>query len=155
MEPWTFEQGVGEAVFIPAGCPFQVRNCQVRNFFLKETNFLNFSEEIYIFKAHANRKRRCIIECCYLGKKNFRIWWLIVVLGVKNFQSTVHLCVDFLSPESLLESARISHEIRSLPNYHEAKLQILEVGRLNSKHQLSWFSLYLSLHSANLSLSPL
>ncbi|XP_058005273.1 lysine-specific demethylase JMJ26-like [Hevea brasiliensis] len=26
IEPWTFEQRVGEAVFIPAGCPHQVRN---------------------------------------------------------------------------------------------------------------------------------
>ncbi|XVE58366.1 hypothetical protein DITRI_Ditri04bG0164200 [Diplodiscus trichospermus] len=28
IEPWTFEQHVGEAVFIPAGCPHQVRNKQ-------------------------------------------------------------------------------------------------------------------------------
>ncbi|KAL5721358.1 hypothetical protein ACHQM5_005011 [Ranunculus cassubicifolius] len=26
IEPWTFEQKLGEAVIIPAGCPFQVRN---------------------------------------------------------------------------------------------------------------------------------
>ncbi|XP_065878744.1 lysine-specific demethylase JMJ26-like [Euphorbia lathyris] len=26
VEPWTFEQNVGEAVFIPTGCPHQVRN---------------------------------------------------------------------------------------------------------------------------------
>ncbi|KAK7293879.1 hypothetical protein RJT34_16756 [Clitoria ternatea] len=26
VEPWTFEQHLGEAVFIPAGCPHQVRN---------------------------------------------------------------------------------------------------------------------------------
>lgn len=32
IEPWTFEQFVGEAVFIPAGCPHQVRN--------KKVNFL-------------------------------------------------------------------------------------------------------------------
>ena len=30
VEPWSFEQHLGEAVFIPAGCPFQVRNLQVR-----------------------------------------------------------------------------------------------------------------------------
>lgn len=30
VEPWTFEQHLGEAVFIPAGCPHQVRNRQVR-----------------------------------------------------------------------------------------------------------------------------
>ncbi|OMO65023.1 hypothetical protein COLO4_31627 [Corchorus olitorius] len=26
VEPWTFEQHVGEAVIIPAGCPYQIRN---------------------------------------------------------------------------------------------------------------------------------
>lgn len=30
IEPWTFEQHLGEAVFIPAGCPYQVRNRQVK-----------------------------------------------------------------------------------------------------------------------------
>ncbi|KAF7113343.1 hypothetical protein RHSIM_Rhsim07G0183200 [Rhododendron simsii] len=29
VEPWSFEQHLGQAVFIPAGCPFQVRNLQV------------------------------------------------------------------------------------------------------------------------------
>ncbi|KAG0454882.1 hypothetical protein HPP92_024174 [Vanilla planifolia] len=28
VEPWSFEQHLGEAVFIPAGCPHQVRNRQ-------------------------------------------------------------------------------------------------------------------------------
>ncbi|XP_065878665.1 uncharacterized protein [Euphorbia lathyris] len=28
VEPWTFDQHLGEAVFIPAGCPHQVRNRQ-------------------------------------------------------------------------------------------------------------------------------
>ncbi|KAE8664499.1 Lysine-specific demethylase 3B, putative isoform 3 [Hibiscus syriacus] len=26
IEPWTFEQHVGEAIIIPAGCPYQIRN---------------------------------------------------------------------------------------------------------------------------------
>ncbi|KAL3624902.1 hypothetical protein CASFOL_031570 [Castilleja foliolosa] len=26
VEPWTYEQHIGEAVFLPAGCPFQVRH---------------------------------------------------------------------------------------------------------------------------------
>ena len=29
IEPWTFEQHVGEAVIIPAGCPYQIRNSKV------------------------------------------------------------------------------------------------------------------------------
>lgn len=73
VEPWSFEQHTGEAVFIPAGCPYQVR----------------------------------------------------------NLQSTVQLGFDFLSPESLGEAARLAEEIRGLPNDHEAKLQILEVGKIS------------------------
>ncbi|GLT28923.1 hypothetical protein SLA2020_038250 [Shorea laevis] len=73
VEPWSFEQHAGEAVFIPAGCPFQVR----------------------------------------------------------NLQSTVQLGLDFLFPESLGEAARLAEEIRCLTNDHEAKLQILEVGKIS------------------------
>ncbi|XP_058084311.1 E3 ubiquitin-protein ligase JMJ24 [Magnolia sinica] len=73
IEPWTFEQHVGEAVFVPAGCAFQVR----------------------------------------------------------NLQSSVQLGLDFLSPESLVQSVQLAQEIRCLPNDHEAKLQILEVGKMS------------------------
>lgn len=73
VEPWSFEQHLGEAVFIPAGSPFQVR----------------------------------------------------------HLQSSVQLGLDFLSPESLAESLRLSEEIRGLPNDHDVKLQILEVGKIS------------------------
>ncbi|PKA62254.1 jumonji domain-containing protein 1C [Apostasia shenzhenica] len=73
VEPWIFQQHVGEAVFIPAGCPFQCR----------------------------------------------------------NLQSSVQLAFDFLSPESLEESVRLAKEIRCLPSDHEAKLKMLEVGKIS------------------------
>ncbi|KAK6797556.1 hypothetical protein RDI58_005258 [Solanum bulbocastanum] len=73
IEPWSFEQHLGAAIFIPAGCPFQVR----------------------------------------------------------NLQSTVQLGLDFLSPESLGEAVRMAEEIRGLPNTHDAKLQMLEVGKIS------------------------
>ncbi|EYU43402.1 hypothetical protein ABFS82_08G143200 [Erythranthe guttata] len=73
IEPWSFEQHIGEAVFVPAGCPFQVR----------------------------------------------------------HLQSSVQLGLDFLSPESLAEAFRLSEEIRGLPNDHDLKLQILEVGKIS------------------------
>lgn len=73
VEPWSFEQHLGQAVFLPAGCPFQVR----------------------------------------------------------NLQSTVQLGLDFLSPESLEQAVRLAEEIRYLPNDHDAKLQILEVGKIS------------------------
>lgn len=73
IEPFTFHQHIGEAVFIPAGCPFQL----------------------------------------------------------KNLQSTVQLALNFLSPESLPESVRLSQEIRCLPNGHLAKLKMLEVKKIS------------------------
>lgn len=73
VEPWSFEQHLGQAIFIPAGCPFQSR----------------------------------------------------------NLQSTVQLGLDFLSPESLGEAVRLADEIRCLPTEHEAKRQVLEVGKIS------------------------
>ncbi|OMP03318.1 hypothetical protein COLO4_10492 [Corchorus olitorius] len=67
--PWSFEQHFGQAIFVPAGCPFQVRNLQ--------------------------------------------------------------LGLDFLSPESVGEAVRLAEEIRCLPNDHDGKLQILEVGKMS------------------------
>ncbi|KAM1353772.1 hypothetical protein ACFX2H_033211 [Malus domestica] len=84
IEPWSFEQHLGQAVFIPAGCPFQVR----------------------------------------------------------NLQSTVQLGLDFLSPESLGEAVRLADEIRCLPNDHEAKLQVLEVGQGKFSLEVGKISLY-------------
>jgi len=43
IEPWTFEQKLGEAVFIPAGCPHQVRNLKVWQIFTFVTIQLNFT----------------------------------------------------------------------------------------------------------------
>ncbi|KAL3750107.1 hypothetical protein ACJRO7_011138 [Eucalyptus globulus] len=73
VEPWSFVQHLGQAVFVPAGCPFQLR----------------------------------------------------------NLQSNVQLGLDFVSPESLGEAVRLAEEIRCLPNDHESKLQILEVGKIS------------------------
>ncbi|XP_074589340.1 E3 ubiquitin-protein ligase JMJ24 [Curcuma longa] len=73
IEPWSFVQHVGEAVFIPSGCAFQLR---------------------------------------YL-------------------QSSVQLVLNFLSPESLRVSSRMADEIRCLPNNHEAKIKMLEVGKMS------------------------
>ena len=47
VEPWTFEQKLGEAVFIPAGCPpHQVRNLKVK---LEVINFLPTCLLIFFF----------------------------------------------------------------------------------------------------------
>ncbi|KAE9459013.1 hypothetical protein C3L33_09089, partial [Rhododendron williamsianum] len=96
VEPWSFEQHLGQAVFIPAGCPFQVRNLQVSSDVGWE------------------------MEMLYIG-------------AVEDSEgiSTVQLGLDFLSPESLDEAVRLAEEIRSFPNDHDAKLQMLEVGKMS------------------------
>ncbi|CAN1283238.1 Lysine-specific demethylase JMJ27 [Linum perenne] len=38
IEPWTFVQKLGDAVFIPAGCPHQVRNLKVASDFVSPEN---------------------------------------------------------------------------------------------------------------------
>lgn len=58
------------------------------------------------------------------------------------FQSTVQLGLDFLSPESLGDAARLAEEIRCLPNDHEAKQQVLEVGQ--GKFYVEVFRAFLS-----------
>lgn len=52
---------------------------------------------------------------------------LIVLFPCMYLQSNVQLGLDFLSPESVGEAAKLAEEIRCLPNDHEAKLQVLEV----------------------------
>jgi lysine-specific demethylase 3 len=49
VEPWTLVQKLGEAVFIPAGCPHQVRNLQVYLllFFLAYTSGISSERTIF------------------------------------------------------------------------------------------------------------
>lgn len=66
-----------------------------------------------------------------------------VVDFILILQSSVQLVLDFLSPESLREAARMAEEIRCLPNNHEAKLKMLEVHPIYTNSSLlhSAFSL--------------
>ncbi|XP_066379260.1 lysine-specific demethylase JMJ26-like isoform X2 [Miscanthus floridulus] len=61
IEPWTFEQQLGDAVFVPAGCPHQVRNLksctQVALGFVSPENFqecIRLTEE---FRPSANEDK--------------------------------------------------------------------------------------------------
>ncbi|KAJ9566080.1 hypothetical protein OSB04_002046 [Centaurea solstitialis] len=38
VEPWTFEQRIGEAVIIPAGCPYQVKKVKVKKMTIHSVN---------------------------------------------------------------------------------------------------------------------
>ena len=105
IEPWTFEQHLGEAVFIPAGCPHQVRNLKVKDFF---TIFLKFQLGI--------------------GLNNpIMIYLFLYCLIV---QSCTKVAVDFVSPENVHECIRLTEEFRRLPKDHKAREDKLEVWPL-------------------------
>lgn len=72
IEPWTFEQHIGEAVIIPAGCPYQI----------------------------------------------------------SSPKSCVHVVLDFMSPENVIECIQLTDEVRLLPEDHKAKADKLEVKRM-------------------------
>ncbi|KAL5707628.1 hypothetical protein ACHQM5_018509 [Ranunculus cassubicifolius] len=72
IEPWTFVQSVGEAVFIPAGCPYQIR----------------------------------------------------------NLMSCIEVAIEFVSPESVNECIRLTHEFRELPEPHPERVDKLEVKKM-------------------------
>ncbi|KAH1040871.1 hypothetical protein GYH30_023635 [Glycine max] len=55
VEPWTFEQKLGEAVFIPAGCPpHQVRNLKVK---------LEIKKMIVYAVDHAVKEFEALVRC--------------------------------------------------------------------------------------------
>ncbi|KAJ8761597.1 hypothetical protein K2173_004373 [Erythroxylum novogranatense] len=63
IEPWTFEQHVGEAVVIPAGCPYQITNLKscvnvVLDFVSPEnvTECISLSEELRLFPKNHKAK---------------------------------------------------------------------------------------------------
>lgn len=64
---------------------------------------------------------------------------LVFLYFVYSLQSNVQLGLDFLSPESVGEAARMAADIRCLPNDHEAKLQVLEV-RDKDRFEFNLFS---------------
>ncbi|KAI7741040.1 hypothetical protein M8C21_022469, partial [Ambrosia artemisiifolia] len=57
IEPWTFEQSLGEAVFIPAGCPHQVRNLKVK-FSLSLFHALTLSHTYTDTFAYTHKKKK-------------------------------------------------------------------------------------------------
>lgn len=84
-------------MFIPAGCPHQVRNLQVK---------ISSSLLKFIFE-HGFPNFECIKIYCV--------------------QSCTKVAVDFVSPENLHECIRLTEEFRRLPKNHKAREDKLEV----------------------------
>ncbi|CAI0452166.1 unnamed protein product [Linum tenue] len=59
VEPWTFIQKLGDAVFIPAGCPYQVRNLKVASHFVSPENVgecIRLTEEFRLLPLNHHSK---------------------------------------------------------------------------------------------------
>ena len=116
VEPWTFEQKLGEAVIIPAGCPHQVRNLKVCT--LLVTKQLN--------------------SCAIFHNISSNIW----VVWTEHFsfvQSCIKVAMDFVSPENVGECLKLTEEFRRLPFSHRAKEDKLEVHHTCFWYMVGWY----------------
>ena len=98
IEPWSFEQKLGEAVFIPVGCPHQVRN-------LKVLFFLTLAVDLLVLT--------------FAGK--------VEAKSGLDLQSCTKVALDFVSPENVEECIRITDDFRLLPRNHRSKEDKIEV----------------------------
>lgn len=125
IEPWTFEQHVGEAVIIPAGCPYQIRNSKVSFasiylFFLYLFLFVLFRESLLMFELFCigySLLLSIICTCNILC--NFNYYYV---------QCCVHVVLEFVSPENATECIQLIDEARLLPQDHQAKVDHLQVS---------------------------
>ncbi|MFS8022277.1 putative transcription factor & chromatin remodeling &Metalloenzymes JmjC family [Helianthus anomalus] len=100
VEPWAFEQCLGEAVFIPAGCPHQVRN-------LKVSYFFSFFLDSPLNPHHHDQPSEAL-------RRN----------------SCTKVAVDFVSAENIKECMRLTKEIRELPVANKVREDKLEVMKI-------------------------
>lgn len=112
VEPWTFEQKVGEAVFIPAGCPHQVRNLKVWLTFTSDNQAGYFSFSFCLWH---------------------QISWFWLMRPSSFVQSCIKVALDFVSPENVGECVKLTAEFRRLPSFHPAKEDKLEVSTVYFK----------------------
>ncbi|KAG7942356.1 hypothetical protein I3843_16G098700 [Carya illinoinensis] len=136
IEPWTFVQNLGDAVFIPAGCPHQVRNleglgnilgCKVASLPLK---YLGLpwgaafkAKSIWVDVLEKLDRRLAGWKPSYLSKGG-------------RLRSCIKVALDFVSPENVGECIRLTEEFRTLPLNHRAKEDKLQVKKM-TVHALS------------------
>lgn len=85
VEPWTFEQKLGEAVLIPAGCPHQVRNLKVHAYI----HIIHFNVSIHgiCFCFCIQNSLTCLVAVMHQSSSWFRFsrklgcmsktnWWI-------------------------------------------------------------------------------
>ncbi|CAH2051298.1 unnamed protein product [Thlaspi arvense] len=123
IEPWIFLQNLGEAVFIPAGCPHQVRNLKKGRMIERTGGGLSTTHSQTIWLLD------------YLPSLEF--------FGdlTRNAKSCTKLAVDFVSPENIHECLRLTEEFRQLPKEHRGGVDSLRIEMASfSLHHYSLFS---------------
>ncbi|CAI9762485.1 unnamed protein product [Fraxinus pennsylvanica] len=91
VEPWTFKQYLGKAVCIPAGCPRQVRNRQVKKLAVFAASAA--TTEARNLMSKLKRNFLCSLICCLLHS-----CWILLssekyLIGV---DPSLRLCKDIL-----------------------------------------------------------
>ena len=118
VKAFSFLQCKGEAVFIPAGAPHQVRNLQVRPLTIPPLTSLLWLRTLYnvrrfvlsslgVYKLYTPLKEALLIHLCV--------------------QNCIKVAVDFVSPEGILECFKLLEYMRKLPDGHAAKEDKLQV----------------------------
>jgi hypothetical protein len=95
-------------VFIPAGCPHQVRNLKVKHLALV------LHENKHVSQSHS------YLIVVIFNNSNHTIYY-------KMLQSCTKVAVDFVSPENVLICMQLTDEFRRLPKNHKAREDKLEV----------------------------
>lgn len=103
VQGWAIVQFLGDAVFIPAGAPHQVRHMRSQSFFIgiNSLRCIPFSD-IALF-----------LLCSY---------------QVHNLYSCIKVAEDFVSPEHVRHCFRLTQEFRHLSTTHTNHEDKLQVG---------------------------
>ncbi|KAF5939493.1 hypothetical protein HYC85_023752 [Camellia sinensis] len=116
IEPWTFVQKLGDAIFIPAGCPHQVRNLKV------------------LFDYHNSGGRSMRMWSIGLRRDGVsgevRLGYCVINKYPLDLKSCIKVALDFVSTENVSECICLTEEFRSLPRNHRAKEDKLEVDHM-------------------------
>ncbi|KAI3741021.1 hypothetical protein L1987_58685 [Smallanthus sonchifolius] len=108
VEPWTFEQRLGEAVFIPVGCPHQARNLMD-----------NTTDEYAL-----------AVDFIIIQRERVNVSVGTSVIKDDDEWSCTKVAVDFVSPENVQECIRLTHEFSKLPKDHKAREDKLEIKKI-------------------------
>lgn len=114
-------QKLGEAVFIPAGCPHQVRNLKVGQIWSNDACLVLFLHPLIFSGLNTNKKAIVFVLTLEVFQHFFFTSFVIL-------QSCIKVALDFVSPENVHECVKLTEEFRLLPVKHRVNEDKLEVS---------------------------